>query len=1371
MATKRKIGATIALDGEREFRSAVTKSTSALKTMKSEMSLVENQFKGQQNTMEALTAKHTVLEKTLEKTKKVEQDTAAALANAQKNYEKAGVQLGEYKTALAKAEQELEAMKNSSSATSDEIAEQESKIKELNRTINSGEREYEKAAGNIETWQQKLNAAKSDVISVNRQLDENAAYMKEASESSDGCAKSIDGFGKKVKDSSNEASQAVENFSGDVATYFTADKITEYAEKISAAFQQIATDAVDAAKELDEGYDAITKRTGATGDAFTEFKDVADDIFGGMPETMLDVGDAVGEVNTRFHSQGDELKSLSTQFLQYAHINDTDVASSVDRVQKACEAFNLEVEDAPTLLDVLSKVAQDTGANVDTLADSLVSNSSTFSDLGLDAYQAATLMGQLEVSSADASSVLKGLQKGLINSANAGKSLKDSMAEAQDGIKNAATDSEALRISIELFGSKAGKEVAKAVRSGTLDLNKLASSMDVVNNATGTVANTYDATLNSWDKAQVAMNNIKTAGSELAGETLESLVPAIEWVADNVHNLTEAYKNLPKPVKSVISGFALLSLGAGALVPKLLAVATQIKALQTAGSVTKQLNDVTGAIKQLSGASEAANAVEGASTALEGLAASSGKTAGSVASMAAKFGPVALAIAGVVAAVGGLSKAYVEHDKDYQDFISGIEDGTSKIESATQSLKDSMNSIDDSINTVTQTNTDATPLIESLDKLNNKTNKTADEMAEMKKEVNQLNSMYPDWNLAIDSTTGKLTMQGKAVSDLAGSTEKLRRSQAEAAYNNTITDYYEQIAKAQADALDGEKKLSDALKNQDSVYDKKDAAIGAGSALATPFLGAASAVPTVAKLYEKWKSDKEVKKAQKAVDELNSTLEESKDKYQTLIDSEDDFYASLGLSTDETNKNTDAVDKQKSAYIELAQKIRDSGDDINSVGQALTEEESDLQELFNNTVKAWQDAHDSITSGLSSEVGTLSQNITQWQTYKEQVLDSLQSASSMFSEVSKNDDLTWSSMTKNLDDNINRYQTWNDNVSSILQSARYQNDEAFREIANSIMTGGIDSADYLQKFVENVDLNTSQASSDLAEFARMDGVQDTYAGTMASLQAATEDSMGAIAQAYDNTKTQAQQSMQELSDSLTEQAENYQTYAENAQNIVDSEKYKTDDDFREFANQLLSQGLSSADAVSSLWQNMQDGSKEVDTAVQSYSTLKDSINNYADAYASIQTVTQNGMDGTVQIVNNAGSALQTAALNDSMLMASGVDLSDFVKQMQDGATNGQTAFTEQMTSDESLNSAYDAGNTYGDAFMSGVEDALGDLSGTDTVATLLQNSERTSGGHNVTKSNNKKDGNTVNVTVNGSKNQDVRSLSDQVIDKIKRLIS
>lgn len=1366
MATKRKIGATIALDGEKEFRSAVSKSTSALKTMKSEMSLVENQFKGQQNTMEALTAKHTALEKTLEKTKKVEQDTASALSNAQKNYQDAGVQLDKYRAALTKAESELESMRTSSSATSEEIAEQESIVKELSRTIGTGEREYEKAAANIETWQQKLNKAKSDVITVNRELDENASYMKEAAESSDGCAKSIDNFGKKVKDSSEDASAAVEAFGNDVGTYFTADKITEYADKISSAFRQIATDALDAAKDLDAGYDSITTRTGATGDAFNSFKGVADDIFGTLPATMLEVGDAVGEVNTRFHLEGEELKELSSYALQFSKINGTDVAGSVDKVQKVVTAFNMTVEDTPTLLDVLSKVGQDTGVSMDTLFDGMVSNSTVLKELGLDAYESATLIGKLEVSSADTNKVLSALQKGLKTSASQGKSFGDAMKETQDAIMNSRTETEGLNAAYNMFG-KSGEAVYKAVRDGSLDLTQLADSSDVLSNAIGTVSKTYDATLNSWDRAQVAMNSIKTAGSELANDTLELLVPAIEWVTDNIHNLTEAYEDLPKPAKKVISVFALLSLGAGAVVPKLLAVATQIKALQAARSVPKQLNAVAESINKLSNANKATDAINGTTVALDGLAASSGNTSVSVAGLAAKFGPVALAIASAVAVVGALSKAYIDHDKNYQQFITGVEDGTSKIKNATQSMKDSMNEINDSLDSVTQKNTDATPLIESLDALNNKTNKTADEMSEMKKEVSQLNSMYPDWNLAIDSSTGKLTMQGKTVSDLTNKTKKLREAQAEEAYNNTLTEYYENIAKAQADALAGEKQLEDAIKNRDKSDDTKGALIAGGLAMTAPLTGTLSLVGPVSELYEKWKSDKEIKNAEKAAKEYNSVLEETKDKYQNALESHDEYMAGLGFLTDDVNENTDAVEQQKSVYIQLAERIRACGGDINAVGESFSDTETEMQTLFENTAKAWQDSHDSITSGLNSELGTLSQNINQWQTYKEQVLDSLQSASSMFSEVSKNDDLTWSTMTKNLDDNISKYQNWNDNVSAILQSVRYQNDEAFREIANSIMNGGIDSADYLQKFVENVDLNVSTACDDFMQFAELGNVTDTYAGTMANLQSATESSMGAIAAAYDNTKTQAQQSMQELSDALNEQAENYQSYADNAQSIVDSARYKTDENFREFANQLLSQGISGADAIASLWQGMQDGSQEVDEAVKSYSTLKDSVGNYADAYASIQTVTQNGMDETVRIVNDAGGALQTAALNDSLLLASGLDMTSFVEQMQSGVVEAQNEFHEQMTSDESLSQAYEDGKAYGETVARGFADGIVLK---DTVGPLLQSDSLSS--KSSTKNSDKQNGgNTINMTVNGTKGQNEQTIVDLAVDKLKRLLS
>mgnify|MGYP001050934259 CR=1 FL=1 len=51
MAAK-KIGAIIALDGEREFKQNVTSCNKALSTLTSEMNLVKAECEGQQNTLE-----------------------------------------------------------------------------------------------------------------------------------------------------------------------------------------------------------------------------------------------------------------------------------------------------------------------------------------------------------------------------------------------------------------------------------------------------------------------------------------------------------------------------------------------------------------------------------------------------------------------------------------------------------------------------------------------------------------------------------------------------------------------------------------------------------------------------------------------------------------------------------------------------------------------------------------------------------------------------------------------------------------------------------------------------------------------------------------------------------------------------------------------------------------------------------------------------------------------------------------------------------------------------------------------------------------------------------------------------------------------
>ena len=69
---------------------------------------------------------------------------------------------------------------------------------------------------------------------------------------------------------------------------------------VSAGIAGIGAASIAAFKELDEGYDTIVTKTGATGEALEGLTKSADNVFGTMPEDMSTVGEAIGEVNTRF---------------------------------------------------------------------------------------------------------------------------------------------------------------------------------------------------------------------------------------------------------------------------------------------------------------------------------------------------------------------------------------------------------------------------------------------------------------------------------------------------------------------------------------------------------------------------------------------------------------------------------------------------------------------------------------------------------------------------------------------------------------------------------------------------------------------------------------------------------------------------------------------------------------------------------------------------------------------------------------------------------------------------------------------------------------------------------------------------------------
>lgn len=143
MAT-RTITTRIALDGERDFKAQMAQVNGELRNLKGEMTLVDATFKGQANTTEALTAKHKVLQGSVEQ--------------------------------------------------------QREKVQALTQAVEDATQAYGDNDKRTDGYRQSLSRALAELIDLNRELEDNERYLDEASKSADGCADSIDGYGKAVRD-------------------------------------------------------------------------------------------------------------------------------------------------------------------------------------------------------------------------------------------------------------------------------------------------------------------------------------------------------------------------------------------------------------------------------------------------------------------------------------------------------------------------------------------------------------------------------------------------------------------------------------------------------------------------------------------------------------------------------------------------------------------------------------------------------------------------------------------------------------------------------------------------------------------------------------------------------------------------------------------------------------------------------------------------------------------------------------------------------------------------------------------------------------------------------------------------------------------
>lgn len=205
-----------------------------------------------------------------------------------------------------------------------------------------------------------------------------------------------------------------------------------------------------------------------------------------------------------------------------------------------------------------------------------------FGQQSLDAFlevdEGVTLMGQFEKAGIDSSAALSSLSKAAVKYAGDGLTLQEGLAGTIEQIKTSTSETEALSLASEIFGSKAAPRMVDAIKRGALSFEDLAGTAD---KAAGIVTQTYEGTLDPIDQFTTAQNTAKLAMAEMGDAIAATLAPILEILASLLQAVATWFSGLSEPVKQFIVIVGSLVAALGLVLPIFIALQAAAMAMGT----------------------------------------------------------------------------------------------------------------------------------------------------------------------------------------------------------------------------------------------------------------------------------------------------------------------------------------------------------------------------------------------------------------------------------------------------------------------------------------------------------------------------------------------------------------------------------------------------------------------------------------------------------------------------------------------------------------------------------------------------------------------------------------------------------------------
>ena len=499
----RVISTKLAIEGEAEYKQKIASVNSELKTLDSELKLVESAFKGQANSMEALTTKGTALQNIYDKQAQKVTELKAALENAQSAQTAYTERIEAAKTKISAAEDELVKLKNSTGATTEEQKKLTSELDKLGKELKDAEAGEAAAGKGINDWKRQVNNAQIKLSDLDRELKQNDTYLTEAKNATDKCATSIDKYGKEVKQAADETDNANEK-TGLLSKIFAggllANVATQALNAVWSALKKLATGAMDTADELMKTSDV----TGRSVEELQQLTYVAEDVGISL--------DTISNAQRKFTMSMDDARKGSAE---YTNAFKTLKVDAVDPTTGALRDSTIVMYEA---FDALGKI--ENGTERDALA------------LQLFGRSAMELNPLIKAGSNELNRLSEEAKNtGAVMSENTVKVL-DAAGDAFDHLKQSivAFVGEGMAALVEKFGA----ETVDSLTKSTQALNEVSTAADntvASNAAAGEVAQDY---LDRLEELETQGLNTAEAQKEYSDTVakLNALIPDLNLTID-----------------------------------------------------------------------------------------------------------------------------------------------------------------------------------------------------------------------------------------------------------------------------------------------------------------------------------------------------------------------------------------------------------------------------------------------------------------------------------------------------------------------------------------------------------------------------------------------------------------------------------------------------------------------------------------------------------------------------------------------------------------------------------------------------------------------------------------------------------------------